>query len=280
MPLSAAPRRFADRLHAEIAGTYPAALAKQVRVLIGLIAAVRGIENVRIMREVTPQIRLKVPWAEWLPAATPATVGTSSVVWVGFALIFAAGVKPRFSGAVLVVSMVAAMSLDQQAYSNHLYLLIVLVALTTLAQPQESNEAPAWPVLLFKIQIMIVYVFAALTKITSDWLDGSVLERFLGLGLVDVPNALVTGGIGKFLAIAVIVVELCIATALWFRATRAAAIIAGVLFHVAISLVMAPTVQFLIFSAEMVTGYLLFWNEPTPTLSHCAGVAPDTTEAA
>jgi len=73
---------------------------------------------------------------------------------------------------------------DKAGYVNHLYLTCLILFLfcfvdasrvysidQLLSGPHEENATiPLWSILIFKIQILIVFVYAGLNKINRDWL--------------------------------------------------------------------------------------------------------------
>lgn len=246
------------RLRTAIDGEYPTKPVAIARAIVGATAAVRSIVAWGALRDIAVEDHLDAPWAGWLPAPSEVTIGVTVGAWFFTSVLFAAGMRTRLTGAALTVAIVATVALDQQIYSNHVYLMAILVALIAIASPAHGR-APAWPVLVLKLQITVVYVFAALTKVNNDWLSGDILRRVIGTGLVEVPEALLRG---PWLAILVVVSELAIAVGLWFVATRPFALAMGVGMHIAIPLTMLGTVQLMVFSSLMLASYFLFVAHP------------------
>ena len=96
------------------------------------------------------------------------------------------GWRARLTGTILALAVVFVIALDRQTYSNHLYLMAWLTALLVaadagdgLAIRTERRRVTFWPVILLCLQLTIVYVFSALTKINDSFLSGEVLAGVL-----------------------------------------------------------------------------------------------------
>ena len=99
------------------------------------------------------------------------------------------GLRTRLCGTILTLSMAYTLFFDQQLYSNHLYLATLVVLLLTIADSAARWSLDArrlgrrdlileWPTLLLKIQISIVYFYAALLKINPQYLSGTMIADF------------------------------------------------------------------------------------------------------
>lgn len=107
-------------------------------------------------------------WVPHLPAAW-----VSAVVWgaAAAALAFALDVYPRVSGAVFVVLFAWLQLFDVTNYLNHYYLAVLLGALLTLLPTSwRQGQVPRWAVWLVRFQVGVVYFYAGLAKLGSDWL--------------------------------------------------------------------------------------------------------------
>jgi len=255
-------------LHAVVSTSYPVMPVAAVRVAIGAIATIRGVAAYWVMWPLTDSQIVKVPFVAWLPAPTPVVLAVVLGVWVVAAGCFAVGFRTRLSGTILAVAMAVALFVDQQAYSNHLYLLIVIVGLLVLAGPagalsidakRGTPAAPAnWAVVLIKLQITVVYLFAAATKVNATYLAGSVLSAQIGKGLIPATWAAQSSALMRWTAITSVVLEVVIGVYLWHPHRRFVAVGAGVLLHGGITLLMPSPVLLVLFSAIMLSSYLLF----------------------
>ena len=161
----------------------PAAI---VRILVGLAAIGFALEAwVNMGRVLSPQV-VDMPYVAWYPSLPAAALPLFIGVWLCAALAFALGLGTRVSGAVLMLVMSYTLFFDQQLYSNHLYLVTLVVLLLTIADSGARFSLDArrsggrdmileWPILLLKIEISIVYFYAALLKINPQYLSGAML---------------------------------------------------------------------------------------------------------
>src|SRR5688572_6287434 len=158
------------------------------------------------------------------------------LVWVLAAMAFVIGWKTRIAGAVLACVIGYSLLLDQQLYSNHLYLLFLIVMLLTIAdsgaaisidaRQAERASMPGWPIWLLKAQVSIVYIFSAIAKLTPQYLSGEVLtESLKQTGFFTVPMAWRVPVAMKLLAIVAIAMELFVGLGLWSRRLRVVAVI-------------------------------------------------------
>jgi hypothetical protein len=154
---------------------------------------------------------------------------------------------------------------DQLNFRNHPYLFLLLLLLLMLSPAGESLSLaaliravrrraglvsgrlrPLTMQRLIQVQICIVYFFAGLHKLHAHYLEGHVLRSLLPGGQSD---ALLTGA-----AWATVVLELALPFGLWFKHTRAASMLVGIVFHATI----AWTLDIRVFSYVMIASYLLF----------------------
>lgn len=130
---------------------------------------------------------------------------------------------------------------------------------------------------LIQFQVCVVYFYAALQKINHGFLSGVVLSHYLSLSLTSgavstqwhglLPSAAIERIVafvqvpGNVILPSVfsLVLELTLPFALWFRGTRPAAIVLGILFHAAIAFLLGIHT----FSFAMVASYVLFLDPPT-----------------
>ncbi len=160
-----------------------------VRMLVGLAAIGFALEAwVNIGRVLSPQV-VDMPYVAWYPSLSVAMLPLFIGLWLCAALAFALGLGTRVCGAILTLSMAYTLFFDQQLYSNHLYLATLVVLLLTIAESGARFSLDArrsggrdlileWPILLLKIEISIVYFYAALLKVNPQYLSGVMLSSF------------------------------------------------------------------------------------------------------
>lgn len=235
------------------------------RTIIGAAAIIRAIVAIPILTKLTEPETLNAPFFDWFPDPTPPLVTGILAVWLIAAILFMIGWRVSFTGPALLAAIVFSLSLDIQAYSNHLYLMAWLVLLLTLADAGAAlsikgiqRPVVRWPVLLLMMQVSVVYGFAAITKLNSEFLSGRVLAGVLNGGIVAFPDALRTREFLGAVAIAAVFVELFLAVFLWSPRFRPTAFIFGLGLHATITLFLAHAGELLVFSLEMLALYPLF----------------------
>jgi hypothetical protein len=221
------------------------------RVIIGIAALVRGLEAGRVLwRVLDPQV-LHLPLVSWLPQPPQAAVPLLVLAWVALAVAFTLGYRTRLAGTGLAVLMFYTLILDQQTYSNHLYLLILIVAVVALAPD---------PAFLLRWQLSIVYGFSALWKCNAYYLSGAVIAAHLIPPLEPWR---------KFeymapLAAASLFVEVFLAIAFWSPRYRPVAWVVGLALHLGCVAILAPgyQLQIAVFALEMIALYTAFGPPP------------------
>jgi hypothetical protein len=252
-----------------------------VRILVGLAAIGNAFEQWAALNRLLAPLVVKMPYLPWLPyppaAAVPALIGA----WLIAALLFMVGFRTRVAGGILVALLAYVLLLDQQLYSNHLYLNVLVVLLVTVADSGARYSLDAhytgrrdriaeWPLLLLKIQVSIVYFFAALTKVNRSYLSGDLMLGFIHADVLKLlPSGLPVMGVVQALAIASVAVEFFLAFALWFAGWRWLALAAGLALHLSIiltggTMVGVPDIPFTVFALLVMAPYILFFQLPAP----------------
>ena len=244
-----------------------ARLLAYARILVGVSAVAAAFELWRLLPRVLDPLVIQLPYALAVPRLPKAALPIFIGVWLLVALAFTSGFKTRLAGALLTAMSWYTLLLDQQTYSNHFYLLCLLMLLVTLADSGAALSIDAltrgtrktvagWPVMLLKLQASIVYGFSALAKLTPQYLSGDVLAATMKQ-----PGWLMqTSGV-SLLAVSAIVVELFIAFGLWSSRLRVAAVIAGVALHVFIFATLdSSRLSLGMFALEMFALYPLFFQ--------------------
>lgn len=213
-----------------------------IRILIGSAAFIQAIEAAMILRAVLDDGMLRLPFVGWLPVIPHALIPLFALVWCIAAIAFAAGWHYRIAGSVLALLMGYSIVLDQQTYSNHVWLLVIVVGIVSWAGSEAAR--------LLRWQLSIVYFFAAVSKMNLIYVSGAIIGLNMRHGwLVPLPESLVRWELLMPLAIMSIVLELFLAFAFWSRRHRKAATIAGILFHITFVV---------LFPADVALGLIVF----------------------
>ncbi len=120
---------------------------------------------------------------EWLPYPTDTGVYLLFLIASISAFTVLIGYKYHFSALLFFLSFTYIELLDKTTYLNHYYLVSLLAFLliwlpagrhfsidTYLDPKQRRTHVPAWCVYIIRFQVGLVYCYAGLSKINSDWL--------------------------------------------------------------------------------------------------------------
>ena len=271
MPLTA----FANRL----VGTERSEAAGVARAVVGVAAVMKALERASVLDRLTDPAVVRIPYVAGQPSIADLPSVLVLLVWTGLAAAFAAGVATRWTGAALTAVLLAVLFSDQQLYSNHLYMLVWLVGLLTVADSgaafsvdalrgQRRNEVAAWPVWLLRIQVSAVYLFAGVSKINATYLSGAVVALSLREnGLLAIPIQFRAFEVMAALSVLSIIAELGLAIGLWLPRWRRTAFVVGLLMHGAIAIWFDPTVPLIVFAVIALAPYVLFLDlEPRPLM--------------
>lgn len=222
------------------------------RMVVGCVAFIRGLVAYGIVGRVVADGNARAPYFDLALAPSGAGVGILVMGWCAAALCFAVGWRTRISGSVLAALMVYTLALDQQTYSNHLYLLVLVTVLLVVADSgaalsvdaRRGNErqVPAWPRTLLRIQTSIVYGYAALWKMNLTYVSGAVLLTFMPTsGLFALPEPLRTVQVLAPMAIVSVMMEAFVAVMVWWPRWRHQAFSVALMLHTGMVLFIDPT---------------------------------------
>lgn len=116
------------------------------------------------------------------------------------ALFICLGFFYRIAAPLFFLCFSYAELIDKTYYLNHYYLvtilsfLLILVpanrycSLDILRKPSlRVTKVPAWTILIFQLQLFIIYFFAGLSKLTTDWLINAMPLKIWLLAKTDIP---------------------------------------------------------------------------------------------
>lgn len=195
----------------------------------------------------------------WMPDSV--ATGLAFMLMVA-GLILALGPSARFTAGIVASTATALLLFDARFWSNHLFLLALLAAVLAASgggRLREASKRITAPVaLLLCTQVSIVYLFAGVSKLNAEFLRGDVLRQELHLGLLGTVATLQRPAVLVLLSAGAVATEIGLAIALWFRSTRATAVIVGIGLHVALMLAVAPWIELAVFTLLCVGTYPLF----------------------
>jgi hypothetical protein len=252
-----------------------------LRIVIGLTALTRIIDARRIFARLFLPTTLRLPYVPWLPQISAGGMRGLLVVWGVAAALVAVGWWTRTAALVLATTLLYVVLLDEQTYSNHLYLLALVASLLACADAgaaysldARARRAPpgragAWAVALLRTQVSATYAFSGLAKINAAYLSGATMAAYMS------PHVLAAIPEGGRLPVVLafswgsIALELGLAAALWRPRWRAAAVGVAAIFHAGMVALLPHGVRFqlVIFAVEMLALCVVFFVDVTPSPS-------------
>ncbi|MBE7323287.1 HTTM domain-containing protein [Nocardioides sp. Y6] len=232
---------------------------KLARMGLGVATFVIALESWVLLRLVA-EGRYAMPVFSWVPPPTETTVSVYLVMAILSAVAITLGFHVTTASVVSTALSCLVLVWDQQTFSNHLWLALVMVALLAPAHAGASPRAlgvsgtaplPQWPLTLMKAQLSVCYAFAALSKLNPAFLSGHPLAEWMRWDLAWLP-ALV-------LSVATVIVELFLAGGLWFHRSRRLAVLLGFGLHASIVVMIGQeTLALIAFSITCMCLYPLF----------------------
>lgn len=229
------------------------------RVCLGIATGINAVEMYVLLGNVADGA-FAMPIVSWWPSPSHFWVSLYLVLTMLASVAIAAGFRVTWASLVATFLNCLVFLADQQTYSNHRWLALILVALLALAYTpiRRRDEAggieastPSWPVLLMMTQLSVCYLFAAVSKVNPAFLSGEPLTGWVRWDLPLWSTML--------MALGTVATELFLAFGLWFRRTRRVAVGVGLLLHGSIVVMMSQdTVALVAFSLTCVGLYPLF----------------------
>ena len=230
-------------------------------------------ENWRILSRLLNPIIVQLSYFEWVPRLHARVLPFYIGLWVIASGAFLIGWMTRVAGSIITCLAGYTLLLDQQLYSNHLYLFFLIVLLLTVADSgaafsldslrrSRRNTVAGWPALLLMLQVSLVYGFSALAKLTPQFMSGDVLEQTLKRqAWFAFPDSWRSPKLLATLAISAIALELFIAFGLWIRRLRWAAVLGGIALHAFILTTLdSSRLSLGVFALEMFALYPLYFR--------------------
>lgn len=231
------------------------------RILLGLAGLVIALEVGSVLAVIATGT-VSVPWSQHLSVGVTAlAVGLWTISTLLAVTLLLIGLFTRAAAIASSVLFACALLWDQQTYSNHLTLLVLLTAYLAAgnaggAWSMDSRRSgrkptPWWPQLLIMTQISAVYLFAGLSKLNETYLAGDILAQ--QLNGITIPQRALSG-----LAVWTVIVEVVLSVALWVRRIRALTCAVGVALHLGIAGILGDFWILGAFGLLAVSGYPLF----------------------
>jgi len=198
-------------------------------------------------REYTdPRFHFSYLFTQWLPAPSPAgMIGLHLLAIVG-GLGVAAGWRYRWSAAALWLAYTWLFLVEQTRYINHFYLYCLVAGWLFFIPAHRAASAdvragrvpysatvPAWTRLVLLFQLSVVYLYAGLAKLNTDWLTDSPMVLWLEAKSTRpiIGPLLAQPWLPPLMSYAGLAFDLLVVPALLWRRTRPWAFGAATFFH-------------------------------------------------
>lgn len=211
---------------------------------------------------------------EWLQPLQGNWMYVYYVIMGIFALFIMIGYKYRFSIIGFTLLWAATYLMQKASYNNHYYLLVLISSIMVFMPAHKyasldvkynpnlkANSMPQWCKLVFVLQLIIVYTYAALAKLYPDWLNTSFIEilmknksQYFLIG-----DLLQQKWLHYVLAYGGIVFDALVIPLLLFKTTRKFILVVAICFHLFNSFVL----QIGVFPYLALAFTLFFFNPKT-----------------
>ena len=239
------------------------------RVMLGMAAFVRGLKTGRDLYYLQFEPRaVPARLFDWAPeVATIPEMAILTGVWLAASIALIVGYRAQLAAFVVFLCAVFVHLVDMNFWAHHMYFLILMVLLISftesdavwsvrwLRDDRPSRDVTAWPILLMKIQLSLVYFFTAVAKVNPVYLAGDVLS-----GRATLPAFLADPPAIGMVAAATVAAEFFLSFALWVRPLRMWGLFVGVVLHGLVPIAMGPYAGLVVFSLATLGVYVLFFD--------------------
>lgn len=259
-----------ERVLRFIASRNPARPLALARIGIAMAVLMELPNSARVLMQLGDPGIIRAPILSWTPAVGDGLAWILIGLWGATAVALLVGWRARRAAAALCVTLATALLLDQQLFSNHLYLMVLLSGLLVFADSGaalslnsrhagERSEVSRWPVWLLQVQVTIVYLFASLAKVNPEFLSGTTVATSLRrVGPLAVPDAWRSMEPMLLLAILAVCAEAFVALAIWSPRWRPTAFVVALGLHLSLAAWFSPAFPLIIFAIAMLPLLVLF----------------------
>jgi predicted DCC family thiol-disulfide oxidoreductase YuxK len=174
--------------------------------------------------------------------------GVALVIWAALAMAVMLGWRSRIAamaalacGAVMVTAGAGFFN------NNHMYLTTVCMGLVAFSDCERfyalrprAGLPDEWPRWMMRIQLSVVYGYAGLQKLNSEFLSGDALDAYMSMAvgpLAPLAHALSGTAVVVPMAYSVVIVEVGMAVLVWAKRTRPVVFGVALPLHIAMLLV-------------------------------------------
>jgi predicted DCC family thiol-disulfide oxidoreductase YuxK len=259
-----------DRVQQFIGSRSPSRPLALARIGIALAVLMELPNSAKVLMQLDDPGIIPVRMLPWTPAVNDGLAWVLIGLWGVTAVALLLGWRTRRMAAALAVTLAAVLLLDQQLFSNHLYLMVLLSGLLAISdsgaalsldarRSGERREVARWPGWLLMFHVSAVYLFASLSKVNPDFLSGSAVATSLRrVGPLAIPDAWRSMEPMLVLAVVAVCAELFVALAIWSPRWRPTAFVVALGLHASLAAWFAPTYPLIIFAVAMLPLLVLF----------------------
>lgn len=238
------------------------------RILVGLVSLGFTFEWIRVLVRASSGKYLAMPVIAGWPPPAPELVWALVGLSLGASTAMVLGLAGRLPAVTIALTTAAVLLADQQTYSNHMVLLMMLAlflgasgSANAWALPRRFRPAqvPYWPVFLIKVQITTLYAWTAVAKVNPQYLSGEVLGEYLHSWAPIPDNSL------SAVAVLSVATEAFLSISLWIPKAQKVSFVVGAGLHIGIVVLLGSPAPLIGFGMLMLSGYVLFaWGEVGP----------------
>ena len=177
--------RLSERIVASATARMPSRPLAITRIGVGLASLFEALQLLPLRQETFDPMRFHLSYG--LPAIPPEASLVPFCLLIAGSLGLAIVAFTRVSGSLAALGHGLFFFADRQNFTNHGYLIFLFVVLLALSDSGADvsldsrrrgvrADVERWPADLLRLQLAIVYAFAALTKLHADWLSGAFLD--------------------------------------------------------------------------------------------------------
>jgi hypothetical protein len=244
------------------------------RILFGISMAYEMIVYFRmnLMRNmfVLPAINFQYDFFRWVKPFPEMWLNLVLGAMLVCSLAVIAGVFFKWACRLFTIGYLYILLLDKSIFNNHIYLFLLLALLLSFTdadkcwslrkKSSQLSQIPRWQVFILQLQIIIVYFYGGIAKLTYDWLFRCQPVRTLAGQITDDKwfGWLLKSEIGIYLFnYGGLIIDLGAPLLLWFKPLRKWAIYVYILFHI-LNASIFPDIG--IFPYVMLLSLILFYD--------------------
>lgn len=162
------------------------------RILFGILMAWALYDDSTVLKPMFIQPAFLFSWFPFIKPWPEELLHVHYYIAILSAVLVSAGLFYRVSSAVLGISLTYFFFLDKANFVNHYYLIALLSAVMALLPADQclsldryfspkkySGLIPRWTQEILKLEIVIIYLFAASWKLNPDWLAGVTCHELM-----------------------------------------------------------------------------------------------------